>query len=131
MNKHEILNLFFTKSDRLKVVKDRKYEKDFPNQCDNVVVDGIKTRFYKCDICTDAKSLITCGQRNIKDSIKKHYDSNHGTLFTNGTKRQSEAVMPVDQKKLKTSISKFQISHLDNQFIVQNHSTNEVRAFVL
>ena len=114
MDKHEIISLFSTKSDRIKLQKDPKYEAKFPHQCQYVLVDGIKTKFYKCDICLLAKSLITCGARNLKDSIEKHHNSNHEKLFTATTgKRQSEEVGPVNQKKLKTSNSKFQISHVD------------------
>ena len=99
MDKHEIINLFSTKSDRVKLLKDQKYEVEFPHQCQYVVVDGIKTKFYKCDICILAKSLITCGARNTKDSIRKHHDSNHEKLFTASTgKRQSDQDGPVNQK---------------------------------
>ena len=114
MDKHEIISLFSTKSDRIKLQKDPKYEAEFPHKCQYVLVDAIKTKFYKCDICLLAKSLITCGARNTKDSIRKHHESNHEKLFTATTgKRQSEEVGPVNQKKLKTSNSKFQISHVD------------------
>jgi len=114
MDKHEILKLFLTKSDRVKLQKDVKYENEFPHQCQYVLVDGIRTKFYKCDICLDSKSLITCGPRNTKDSIRKHRDFNHEKLFNaTSAKRQSDGVGPVNQKKLKTSISRFQISHMD------------------
>ena len=114
MDKHEISKLFFTKSDRVKLQKDEKYQIEFPHQCQYVLVDGIKTKFYKCDICLDSKSLITCGPRNTKDSIRKHRDFNHEKLFTaTAEKRQSDGVGPANQKKLKTSNSRFQISHVD------------------
>ena len=88
--------------------------KKFPNQCKYILVDGIRSKFYKCDLCLESKSLITCGARNTKDAIRKHHQHNHDKLFTaSGSKRQSELVGPVDQKKLKTSDSRFQISHLD------------------
>ena len=114
MEKHEILNLLLTKSDRIKILKDKKYEVDFPNQCHYIVVDGIKTKFYKCNLCIDTKGLITCGARNVKDSIRKHHEHSHGKFFSSGGgKRQADEIVPVGQKKLKTSNSRFQISHLD------------------
>lgn len=118
MEKHEILNLILTKSDRVKIKKDEKYEAEFPNQCQLILVDGIKTKFYKCDICVQSKSLITCGARNVKDSIRKHFESNHEKLFAaSGAKRQfhGKTLEPVNQKRLKPMNSKFQISHLDKK----------------
>ena len=117
MDKKEILNLLDNKSERIQVVKDPKYETTFPDQCYYLEVDDKKTRFYKCSLCVGMKSLITCGDRNTKDSIKKHHDRAHGVnLFTIGAKRtklfESE---PSDQKKLKSTTSRFQIGQLDTE----------------
>ena len=114
MDKHEIINLFLTKSDRVKLQIDEKYKIEFPNQCQYVLVDDVKTKFYKCDLCMESKSLIACGPRNAKDCIRRHHDINHQKLFAATTgKRLSDVVGPVNQKKLKTNSSRFQISHVD------------------
>ena len=47
MDKKEILNLLFLKSERIRVVKDKKYD-EFPDQSSYVEIDGQKTRYYKC-----------------------------------------------------------------------------------
>ena len=114
MDKHEIINLFLTKSDRVKLQINEKYQSEFPHQCRYVLVDDVKTKFYKCDLCLESKSLIACGPRNAKDCIRKHHDINHQKLFNaTAAKRQSDGAEPVNQKKLKTSLSKFQLSHMD------------------
>ena len=114
MDKHEIIDLFLTLSDRVKLQINEKYQSEFPRQCRYVLVDNVKTKFYKCNLCLESKSLIACGPRNAKDCIRKHHDINHQKLFNaTAANRQSDGAEPVNQKKLKTSLSKFQLSHMD------------------
>ena len=115
MDKKEILNLLFLKSERIRLVNDQKYENEFPEQSCYVEVDGEKTRYYKCSLCVGTKSLIKVGDRNTKDSLKKHRSIHGVNLFKIGDKRvcNSESGQS-DQKKLKTSSSRFQISQLDS-----------------
>ena len=115
MDKKEILNLLFLKSERIRVVKDKKYENEFPDQSSYVEIDGQKTRYYKCSLCVGTKCLIKVGDRNTKDSLKKHSIIHGVNLFKIGDKRVSTMESgQSDQKKLKTSLSRFQISQLDS-----------------
>ena len=111
MDKKEILNLLSHKSERIRVVKDRKYENEFPDQSSYVEIDGEKTRYYKCSLCVGTKCLIKVGDRNTKDSLKKHRIIHGVNLFKIGDKCVSTFESgQSDEKKLKTSSSRFQIS---------------------
>ena len=85
MDKKEILNLLFLKSERIRVVKDKKYD-EFPDQSSYVEIDGQKTRYYKCSLCVGTKCLIKVGDRNTKDSLKKHSIIHGVNLFKIGDK---------------------------------------------
>ena len=117
MDKKEILKHLIDESDRVRLVKDPNYEHEFPDQCFSIELDGEKTRFFKCLLCPGLKGVITCGERNTKDSIKKHRDRAHGAnLFSSGGVKRPNLVdqSPADQKKLKTISARFQVGQLDS-----------------
>lgn len=75
----------------------------------------MKTRFYKCTICTGTKCLITVGERNTKDTLRKHSKTHGSNFFKTGEKRVNTfADVQSDQKKLKIGSSRFHISQLDS-----------------
>ena len=114
MSKKEILDLLMKKSDRIKEVIDPSYETEFPDQATKILLDGLSTRFYKCRLCLGAKSLLTTGERNTKDTLRKHNQHNHGADdFASAVKRPSTAgsTTGVDknpQKKIENFNSSFQ-----------------------
>ena len=116
MDKKEILNLLLIKSERIQLVKDQKYGEAFPEQSHYVEIDGQRTRFYKCSMCTGAKGLIKVGDRNTKDTLKKHSILHGVNLFQIGEKRVNTFESgSSNQKKLKTSSSRFTVSQLDSE----------------